>query len=211
MWVRWCCHCKWNTRRHKQELISRTNSSFCFSVLPIQRIMRLQTACLIGVLYWLKEWNRDDVWKMLFERRCRRRNKKKSNFTSSVMIISSVDLVTGVLCLNTTEAPQYSNDAVRWTVEVSWFVSRQGHEALYNPKRPDRLWGPVSCCSESNRDTFIGVQRPVREADHQTPSSAQVKHKWRFFHSSVYLHDLHWENLLYTDATERSPTDKLKY
>jgi hypothetical protein len=53
---------------------------------------------------------------------------------------------------------------------------RRGWELLSSPPLPDRLWGPSSLLSnEYQRLLPWGVKRPDCEADHLTPSSAEVK------------------------------------
>ena len=45
-----------------------------------------------------------------------------------------------------------------------------------SPKRPDGPWGPTERPIQwVPEDFFPGVKRPVREADHPPPSSAEVK------------------------------------
>jgi hypothetical protein len=55
------------------------------------------------------------------------------------------------------------------------FDSQQEHETfLYSTA--SRLWGAPSLLSNGYRGNFPGgVKRPEREADHSTPSSAEVK------------------------------------
>lgn len=112
-----------------------------------------------------------------------------------------------MLCL---PGAEYSNCAVRGKDEVSWFVSRKGHEASSSPKHPDRLRGPVSCRSKSTRGLFIGVERPGDEADHPSPSSAAVNNWRSSVHTAIYLPRLALGEI-YTDATKRRPTDRPKY
>jgi hypothetical protein len=38
-----------------------------------------------------------------------------------------------------------------------------------------RFWGPPSLLFKGIEDTFPGVERPVRKADHSPPSSDEVK------------------------------------
>jgi hypothetical protein len=49
-----------------------------------------------------------------------------------------------------------------------------GSRIFSSPRRPDRLWVPPSILSNGYR----GVKRPVREADHSPPTTAEVKKIW---------------------------------
>jgi hypothetical protein len=60
-----------------------------------------------------------------------------------------------------------------------------GSRILIFPLRPDRLWGPPNLLSNDYRGLSPGVKRPECEADHEPPTSAEVKKtlSWR----SAYL------------------------
>jgi hypothetical protein len=56
------------------------------------------------------------------------------------------------------------------------FESRQGHKRiLSSPLSPDWLWGQLSFLSSEYRGLSTRVKRPVREANHSSPSRAEVK------------------------------------
>jgi hypothetical protein len=53
-----------------------------------------------------------------------------------------------------------------------------GPRIFSSPSRPDRLWGPPNLLSNGYRgpgNLSPAVKRPVREADHSPPASAEVK------------------------------------
>jgi hypothetical protein len=56
----------------------------------------------------------------------------------------------------------------------------------YSPQHPDRLWGPPSLLSNGYGALSSGVKRQVREADHSTPSSAEVKKTWLYTSTTPY-------------------------
>jgi hypothetical protein len=50
-----------------------------------------------------------------------------------------------------------------------------------SPPRPDRLWGPPSLPIQWIPGALIPrIERPGREADHSSPSSAEVKSAWKY-------------------------------
>jgi hypothetical protein len=57
-------------------------------------------------------------------------------------------------------------------------AGRSEFELLSSPPRSDRLWAPSSLLSNGYRDLILRVKRPVREADHSFPSSAEVFMAW---------------------------------
>jgi hypothetical protein len=56
-----------------------------------------------------------------------------------------------------------------------------------SPRHPDRLWGPPNLLSNGYRGALSpGVKWPVREADHSTPTSAEVKKMWIYTFTPLY-------------------------
>jgi len=53
---------------------------------------------------------------------------------------------------------------------------------------PDQLWGPPSFLLNGYLGYFPGAKRPGREADHSSPSNAEVKNEWS--HASTPLYAL---------------------
>jgi hypothetical protein len=55
---------------------------------------------------------------------------------------------------------------------------------------PHRLWEPLSLLYNGYRLSFLGVKRPGRGADHQLPSSTEVKERVKLcLFSHLGLHD----------------------
>jgi hypothetical protein len=51
-----------------------------------------------------------------------------------------------------------------------------GSRIFSSPSPPDRLWGPPNLPSNGYGGVLSpGVKRPVREADHSLPTSAEIK------------------------------------
>jgi hypothetical protein len=46
--------------------------------------------------------------------------------------------------------------------------------------RPDRLWGPFVLIFSGYRGPLLAVERPEREVDHLSLSSAEVKNEWSY-------------------------------
>jgi hypothetical protein len=54
-----------------------------------------------------------------------------------------------------------------------------GSRIFSSPRRPNRLWGPPNLLSNEYRRLFpLGVKGPGLEADHSTPTSAEVTKMW---------------------------------
>jgi hypothetical protein len=53
---------------------------------------------------------------------------------------------------------------------------------LSSPRRLDRIWGPPSLLSNG----LPGVKRPVRDAEHSPPTSAEVKKTWIYTSTPLY-------------------------
>jgi hypothetical protein len=62
-----------------------------------------------------------------------------------------------------------------------------------SPKRPGRVWVLHRHLFIGYRDSFLGVKRAEREADHSPPSTSKVKNVWNYtsipIPYSVYLHN----------------------
>jgi hypothetical protein len=61
-----------------------------------------------------------------------------------------------------------------WTAEGS--IPGRAKRFFFISHRPDRFWGPSSFLSDRYQELFSrGVKRLGREADHSSPSSAEIK------------------------------------
>jgi hypothetical protein len=57
-------------------------------------------------------------------------------------------------------------------------IPDRGRGFFFSPLRPDWLWGPPSLLFNGYWGPFPGGEvRPGRDADHSTPSSAEVKNE----------------------------------
>jgi hypothetical protein len=54
-------------------------------------------------------------------------------------------------------------------------ITGRGKRCFSSSQRSDRLWGTRNFLSNGYRGLFLGVKRPGREADHSSPSNAEVK------------------------------------
>jgi hypothetical protein len=114
------------------------------------------------------------------------------------------------------------------------FESRQGLGNFLSPPRSDRLWGPHSSIFHGYQDLFPlgreadhsspssaevrkrGAMYPLhntlfplgREADHSSPSSAEVKKAWSYVPTPQYVF-MAWWSVKSTGTT--SPLPLLKY
>jgi hypothetical protein len=62
------------------------------------------------------------------------------------------------------------------------------------PKRPDRLWTPLTL-----KFNGTGVTWVCRDIDHSPSSSAEVKNEWSYTSASpIYLHCVDKENFIFT-------------
>jgi hypothetical protein len=64
------------------------------------------------------------------------------------------------------------------TTEESSFDSRERQEIFSCPQSPYWLRGPHSLLFNENREHFPRMERPGYEADHSSPSSAEVEYIW---------------------------------
>jgi hypothetical protein len=56
----------------------------------------------------------------------------------------------------------------------------RGWEFFSSPPRPDRIWISPNLLSSGYQSSSLGLKRPVCEADHSPPSSAEVKNAWSY-------------------------------
>jgi hypothetical protein len=91
-----------------------------------------------------------------------------------------------------------------WTIEVLGFDSRLGlriflfttvSRTTLGPTQPPIQWVPGALS--------LGVKRPVLEADHSPPSSAEIKTAWRYTSTPQYVFMAwclikHWDNFTFT-------------
>jgi hypothetical protein len=68
------------------------------------------------------------------------------------------------------------------------FDSRQGQFYFLAPQLPDRIWGSSNLYTMGTGALSLGVKQPRREADHSTPSSAEVKNGGAILYSPIHLH-----------------------
>jgi hypothetical protein len=67
------------------------------------------------------------------------------------------------------------------------FDSWQGQGFIFSSLCPQRLWSPPSLLSNRYRGLFCwGVKQLGREADHSSPSSAEVKNAWSYTSTPQY-------------------------
>jgi hypothetical protein len=63
-----------------------------------------------------------------------------------------------------------------------------GSRMFTSPYRSDRLWGPPSLLSNWYRRPFsTEIKRQWREADHSSPTSAEVKNTWIYTFTPPYV------------------------
>jgi hypothetical protein len=55
-----------------------------------------------------------------------------------------------------------------------------------SPRRPDRLWVPLSLLSNGYRGLPPGIKRPGSEVDHSPPTSVEVKKMWLYISTLPY-------------------------
>jgi hypothetical protein len=72
--------------------------------------------------------------------------------------------------------------------EVS-FLHEQWRNFISSPPHPGRMWGPPSHLNKGYRRLLLGVRRSGLEADHSTPSGAEVRNAWNY--SSTFPIRLH--------------------
>jgi hypothetical protein len=83
----------------------------------------------------------------------------------------------------------------------------RGWEFFSSPPCLDCLWGPPSLLHNGYQGSFLGVKRPVREADRSPPSSAEVKECVELYlHSPICVHGAqleHSDNFTFTVLSQR--------
>jgi hypothetical protein len=68
----------------------------------------------------------------------------------------------------------------------SEFESRKGKKFFSSPRRPDCLWGPPSPIHWVPGALSPAVKRPGLEADHSSPTSAEVNTMWIYISTPTY-------------------------
>jgi hypothetical protein len=89
-------------------------------------------------------------------------------------------------------------------------ITGKGRDFFFLRPRLYRLWGPLSILFNGYRDSFPGVKRPEREADHSPPSSAEVKNVWAHRNEKRQVHVCFLQNAVEEDDGTLNKTFVLK-
>jgi hypothetical protein len=72
-------------------------------------------------------------------------------------------------------------------------------------QNPDRLWDPLSSLLNGYRKSFPGRKRPVRELNHPSSSSVEVKNEWSYTSSPpVYLNIIDRDNFTFSFSSHQN-------
>jgi hypothetical protein len=99
--------------------------------------------------------------------------------TTDIRVHETILRITENYFTNTNGYSRNSSVVYRWA--TVWMIRGsspgRGWEFLSSPPRPDRFWGPPSLLSNGYQGGLFpwGVKRSEHEADHSSPSSAEVK------------------------------------
>lgn len=77
-----------------------------------------------------------------------------------------------------------------------WLDPWQELNKLSSPNCEDQLWGPPRLYSMGTGDTFPGVQLPLLEYTHSTPSEVEIKNVWSDTSTTPYAFVVYYFNIV---------------